>query len=109
MPRVLIAEMKQETGVFNPVPTRYDDFQIVLGEHLLETLRGTKTEVAGALDVFKEAANIEVVPTMAAWAVSGGYIPTADLDRLIDEISTAIADQPEIDAAYIPRGALFVW
>ncbi|MDE0736354.1 MAG: M81 family metallopeptidase [Pirellulaceae bacterium] len=101
MPRVLIAEMKQETGVFNPVPTRYDDFQIVLGEHLLETLRGTKTEVAGALDVFKEAANIEVVPTMAAWAVSGGYIPTADLDRLIDEISTAIADQPEIDAAYI--------
>ena len=39
MPRVLIAEMKQETGVFNPVPTRYDDFQVALGEHLLETLR----------------------------------------------------------------------
>jgi microcystin degradation protein MlrC len=101
MPRVLIAEMKQETGVFNPVPTRYDDFQVILGEHLLETLRGTKTEVAGALDIFQEATNIEVVPTMAAWAVSGGYIPTADLDRLIDEIIATIAEQPEIDAAYI--------
>ncbi|MCP4815377.1 MAG: M81 family metallopeptidase, partial [Planctomycetaceae bacterium] len=101
MPRVLIAEMKQETGVFNPVPTRYDDFQVILGEHLLETLRGTKTEVAGALDIFQEATNIEVVPTMAAWAVSGGSIPTADLDRLIDEIIATIAEQPEIDAAYI--------
>ncbi|MFP6621435.1 MAG: M81 family metallopeptidase [Pirellulaceae bacterium] len=101
MPRVLIAEMKQETGVFNPVPTRYNDFQVVRGEHLLETLRDTQTEVAGALDVFREASNIEVVPTMAAWAVSGGCIPTTDLDRLIDEISGAIAEQSEIDAAYI--------
>ena len=101
MPRVLIAEMKQETGVFNPVPTCYEDFQIVRDQALLETLRGTKTEVAGALDVFQDESDIEVIPTMAAWAVSGGYIPTDDLNRLIDEISESIASQTDIDAAYI--------
>jgi len=101
MPRVLIAEMKQETGVFNPVPTCYGDFQIVCDQVLLETLQGTKTEVAGALDIFRDAPNIEVVPTMAAWAVSGGSIPTDDLNRLIDEISESIASQVDIDAAYI--------
>ena len=101
MPRVLIAEMKQETGVFNPVPTCHEDFQVVQGQELLETLRGTKTEVAGALDIFQDATDIEVVPAMAAWAVSGGHIPTDDLSRLIDEISQSVASQVDIDAAYI--------
>jgi len=101
MPRILIAEMKQETGVFNPVPTCYRDFQVVQSQDLLETLGGTKTEVAGALDIFQEEQDIEVVPAMAAWAVSGGHIPTDDLNRLIDEISESIASQVDIDAAYI--------
>ena len=101
MPRILIAEMKQETGVFNPVPTCYGDFQVLQSQDLLETLRGTKTEVAGALDVFQEESDIEVVPAMAAWAVSGGHIPTDDLNRLINEISESIAGQTDIDAAYI--------
>ena len=64
MPRVLIAEMKQETGVFNPVPTCYGDFQVLQSQDLLETLRDTKTEVAGALDIFQEESDIEVVPAI---------------------------------------------
>ena len=101
MPRILIAEMKQETGVFNPVPTCYEDFQVVGGQALLETLQDTRTEVAGALDVFRNEPDMEVVPTMAAWAVSGGHIPTDDLNRLIGEITESIANQTDIDAAYI--------
>lgn len=101
MPRILIAEMKQETGVFNPVPTRYSDFQVLHREQLLASLRNTRTEVAGALDIFESTPGIEVVPTMAAWAVSGGAIPTADLDRLVRELCASIRDEENIDAAYI--------
>jgi microcystin degradation protein MlrC len=101
MPRVLIAEIKQETATFNPMPTCYDDFQVYEGDALLRALRGTRTEIGGALDIFSEDTTIEVVPTVSATSVSGGYIVTTDLDRLLKEIVDAVRCQHEIDAAYI--------
>ncbi len=108
MPRILIAEMKQETSTFNPSRTRYNDFQILRGGDILAELRGTKTEIAGALDVFESRAaadatdsDVEIVPTLAAWAVSGGPIDTADLDRLLDELVTSVKQNSDVDAAYL--------
>ena len=54
MPRILIAELKQETATFNPTRTRYEDFEIRRGQEIGDTLTGTRTEIAGALDVFAE-------------------------------------------------------
>ena len=121
MTRILIADMKQETATFNPAPTTYDCFRIYHGEKLLEAFRQSDTEIAGALAVFASRDEIDVVPAMAADSVSGGPIPTADLDRLIDELVDSVQGAGAVDAAYFclhgamagetepdPEGALLV-
>ncbi len=100
MPRILIGELKQETATFNPAPTRYDDFSVYFGQELIDALRATKTEIAGALDIFAEA-GIDVVPTVAASAVSGGRVVQADLDRLIHEILQAASEHRDVDGLYL--------
>ncbi|MCY2964306.1 MAG: M81 family metallopeptidase [Planctomycetota bacterium] len=40
MPRILIAECKQEVSSFNPASSHYADFRIVRGERLLAHHRG---------------------------------------------------------------------
>ncbi|MDA0587583.1 MAG: M81 family metallopeptidase [Planctomycetota bacterium] len=99
--RVLIAEVKQETSTFNPMPTLYDEFRIYTGEDIFTAYRDTKTELAGAFDIFDEDGRIELVPTVAADCVSGGPIATPDLDRLLGEIEASVRLQSSIDAAYI--------
>ena len=99
--RVLIAEVKQETSTFNLMPTIYDEFRRYTGEEIFLAYRGTKTELAGAFEVFDEDGRIELVPTVAADCVSGGPIATACLDRLLGEMEQSVREQPDIDAAYI--------
>ena len=98
--RVLIAELKQETATFNPARTHYEDFRIHRGPDLIAAYQGTKTELAGALDVFREDDRLEVVPTMAAHAVSGGPIAAADLNRLLDDMEAFVREALPVDAAY---------
>ena len=78
--------MQQETSTFNPHLTQYEDFRVVRGAAILDELRGTNTEIAGALDVFAEHEDVEIVPTFAAWAVPHGPVAVPVLDRLIQEI-----------------------
>ena len=101
MPRVLIAELKQETSTFNPVLTVYDDFRVHFADGMLSHYAGTKTELAGALDVFARHGQIEVVPTMAAASVSGGPIESQSLERLFNELDEAVGNADNIDGAYI--------
>jgi microcystin degradation protein MlrC len=98
--RVLVAELKQETATFNPVPTRFDDFRIHRGGEILDAYRWTKTELAGAMEVFAQG-RIEVVPTMAAAAVSGGPIAQDDLDRLLGELTDSAREHPDVDGVYL--------
>ena len=100
MKRILLAGFKQETATFNPVLTRYENFHIRRGEEIIDSLRGTGTEFAGGLDVFADA-GVEVVPTWAAWSISGGPVHTPDLDRMIDELLASIRDNADVDGAYI--------
>ena len=101
MPRILIAELKQETATFNPARTRYDDFHIKRGEEMISAYEGTKTELAGAIDVFRSAGSVELVPTLAAAAVSGGPIGSEDLERLLGELLDGVQQHRDVDAAYI--------
>lgn len=100
MPIVLIGELKQETATFNPAPTRYEDFVVYRGNELLDAFGATKTELAGALDIFAESGT-DVRPTMAASAVSGGRVAQADLDRLIEEMLRAASEHPDVDGLYL--------
>jgi len=101
MTRVLLAELKTETATFNPQPTCYEDFRVYFGDEILSAYRGTRTELAGALDVFAERDGLELVPTMAADSVSGGRIAAADMSRIVETFVGGIAEQAPVDAAYI--------
>lgn len=99
--RVLVAELKQETATFNPMRTRFDDFHIYLGDEIRHAYRSTRTELGGAMEVLAADGRIEIVPTFAAAAVSGGPVLTQDLDRLLAMMVDAIRAADAIDGLYI--------
>ena len=101
MTRVLIAELQQETSTFNPHPTQYEDFLVVRGAAILAELQGTNTEIAGALDVFAEHGDVEIVPTVAAWAVPHGPVVDAVLDRLIQDILAEAEKNRDVDGVLL--------
>ena len=89
--RILLGELEQETATFNPAPTVRGMFRESQGEQILEEYGGTTTQLGAALDLLAAREDIEVIPTFAASSVSGGPIPTADLDSLIDALTGALA------------------
>lgn len=99
--RVVVAALKQETATFNPVRTRCDDFHVATGNEILGAYRGTATELAGAMDVLAADGRVEIVPTFAADAVSGGPVATPDLDRLLAMMVDAIRQIDAVDGLYI--------
>ena len=100
MYRVIIAEWKQETATFNPVLTCYDDFRIHRGADVLAAYASTKTELAGAMEVFGPE-DVEVEPTIAAAAVSGGPVAAADFERLLVELLEAAHGHRDVDGLYL--------
>ena len=101
MPRILIAECIHEICSFNPVPTRYDDFFINVGPKMLAYHTGVGSEVGGALQVFSERPDLEVVPVYSARGItSGGTIFADDFSRLADEFLDTIRNAPPADGIY---------
>ncbi len=98
--KILLAAFKQETSTFNPAPSRTAHFTFARGTEIL-ALQNTRSEIAGALDVFAADTEVEVVPTYAAWAVSGGRVATVDLNEMIDELLHSIREHAQVDAALI--------
>lgn len=101
MPRILINECKQEISSFNPVLGRYDDFAISVGEELLASHRGVRSETGGALSVFAQHPEVEVVPGFSARAItSGGTVADPDFQRIADGFLHAVRTARDIDAIY---------
>jgi microcystin degradation protein MlrC len=98
--RVVIAELKQETATFNPAATHYSDFRVYRGADVLPAYSSTETELSGAMDIFEQH-DVEVVPTLAASAVSGGRIVSEDLDRLLNELIESIQSHSIVDGFYL--------
>ena len=85
MPRVLIAECKQEISSFNPVDSTYDYFTVNYGAELLAYHDGKGTEVRGALDAFKADSDIETVPIYGARSNSAGPLAQESFERIASE------------------------
>lgn len=101
MPRILLAECKQEVSSFNPVPSRYEDFRLVRGDELLNYHRGVREEMGGALSVFDGAPGVELVPGCGASAnTSGGILGAADFRRLSFEFLNDIVEAGPVDGVY---------
>lgn len=102
MPRILIAECKQEVSTFNPAPSSYDDFRVVRGPALLEHHRSVREEVGGALSLLDEADDVELVPTWGASSnTSGGVLAAADFDRLMQDFDDSLTDVGAVDGVYV--------
>lgn len=101
VPRIIIAECKQEVSTFNPSPSRYEDFRIARGEDLLTCHRGCGAEVGGALEVFENDDRVTLVPTFGANAnTSGGVLTGESFTRLSREFLNSLAEAGPADAAY---------
>lgn len=102
LPKILIAECKQEISSFNPLLSRYTDFNISRGEAILAIHQGINSEVSGALEVFGAAGDIELIPTYSArMIVSGGTLAQEDFARMCDDLLAAIRAAPPVDGIYL--------
>ena len=101
MYRILIAECKQEVSSFNPVVTHYEDFAINRGDELFIYNRDIESEIGGALEVFAERRDVELVPVWGARACSAGSLVQEDFERLAEEFLQALKGHKEgVDAFY---------
>jgi microcystin degradation protein MlrC len=99
--KILIAECRQEVSSFNPVPSGLDDFIIHRGEEMLDSHRGRRTDVGGALEVFARA-GAEVVGTYSAQLItSGGVLDGNVWDQMSSELLDLVRTNIEnIDGIY---------
>lgn len=101
MPRILIAECKQEVSTFNPVLSGYDDFTIRRGDAILQYHRRVRSEVGGALSVFDAAPGVELVPTYSAhFITSGGTLADTAFQRIARELLASVQAAPQVDGVY---------
>jgi microcystin degradation protein MlrC len=98
--RILIGECKQEVSTFNPVPSTFADFVISRGAEVIAFHDDVRSEIGGALSVFR-AAGTEVIGAYSARAItSGGTLAAADWDQIAEEFLTAITTAPPVDAVF---------
>ncbi len=101
--RVAVASIIQETNTFSSCASSLDDFAaqgLWLGAEADERSRGSNTEIAGAIARLGEA-EVEVVPIVRAWAMSGGILGAeamAELERLL---VVGLADSGPLDAVVL--------
>ena len=101
MPRILVAECKQEVSSFNPLPSHYADFSVCYGEDLLYLHRGGHLEMAGALGVFAAREDVQVVPTYSARArTSAGTLAADGFARIAHEFLDGVRGAGRVDAVY---------
>jgi microcystin degradation protein MlrC len=101
MPKILIAECKQEVSTFNPYSSGYDDFGIRVGDELVRYHRTVHNEVGGALSVFDHSSDVTIVPTYSAFFItSGGTLAQSAWQRLSSEFLESIRKAPSVDGVY---------
>ena len=101
MPRILIAECKQEVSTFNPVLSGYEDFTMRHGQEILNYHRTVRSEVGGALSVFDATPGVELVPTCSAhFITSGGTLADGAFARIAGELLACIKDAAPVDGIY---------
>ncbi|MGL4323970.1 MAG: M81 family metallopeptidase [Beijerinckiaceae bacterium] len=101
MTRILIIECMQEISTFNPLPSGYRDFRITRGAELLKQ-RGLNTAIGGALSVFEQRGDVELLPVISATAPSAGILSADGWAQLSGEIIAAAAAQAQnVGAVYV--------
>ena len=91
--RIAIGKFSQETNTLAPQPATLQSFRdtmLVSGDEIAERLRGTATEIGGILDA-AESLGVEIVPTVAAKAVSSGKVTREAFESILADLLAEIA------------------
>jgi len=101
VPRVAIAECKQEVATFAAVESSYADFVIRHGAELLDYHSSAQEEVGGALEVFSACEECVLAPTYSAKSIaSGGLLAGPDFLRIARAFLESLAGAGQVDGAY---------
>lgn len=101
--RIAIGELKQESNTFVRARTtleQFRDFHLWHGNDLLDRLRDTNTEVGGFLDVC-DARYWQPVPTLAAFAISGGPLAAGAFAALRDDLLRRLEGAAPLDGVLL--------
>lgn len=88
--RIAIASIIQESNTFSPVKTRLADFSPIFGPKARAKHEGRATEMGGFIEVLRRA-NCQISPVCAAWAITAGPMPRADLQQLAGKFQQELA------------------
>ncbi|MBC8353989.1 MAG: M81 family metallopeptidase [Planctomycetes bacterium] len=101
MPRILVAECKQEVSTFSPVRSQYDDFRAFTGHAAFDYHRSAGEEIGGALGVFESAEDIDLAPAHFLSAISaGGVLLDESFAQMSEEFLRALRRAGPADGAY---------
>lgn len=121
--RVAFGRLMQETNALSPVPTSLADFErthLVEGEELLRVVGPREQEVKGYMKNLelsgfaREArrfadADVEIVPLVSAWAISGGPLSRECYDALLERMHASLRRAGDVDAVFLSlHGAMGV-
>lgn len=111
MPRILIAECKQEVSTFNPHKSGYDDFGIRFGREIVEYHDSVRNEIGGALEVFRSLPGADLVTSYSAFFItSGGTLADSAWNRIAGEflmtVSLAAVSGPLDGVYFCMHGAM---
>jgi microcystin degradation protein MlrC len=121
--RIAFGRFMHETNSFSPVETTIEDFKrthYVEGQELLIACQPENEEVKGflknlELSGFYKAVkkhkdkNIELIPTVSAWSISGGPVAKKDFDDYCEKIKSYLKEAGELDGVFLAlHGALGV-
>jgi microcystin degradation protein MlrC len=91
--RIAIGQFMEESNTFVRQSADLEHFratQLLYGRELVERLQGTRAEVGGFLDTLGPA-GVEVIPTIAANAVSSGPVTRATFEHVRDALIERLA------------------
>jgi microcystin degradation protein MlrC len=101
--RIAIGQFMEESNTFVRQRADLDHFratQLLSGDEVVQRLRGTRAEVGGFLDVLG-LAGVEVVPTVAANAVSSGPVTRATFEHVRDALLERLAAAGPVDGVLL--------
>ena len=101
--RIAIGQFMEESNTFVRQRADLEHFratQLLYGDEIVPRLRGTRAEVGGFLDVL-DPAGVEVVPTVAANAVSSGPVTRATFEHVRDALLERLAAAGPVDGVLL--------
>ncbi len=107
--KILVGGIYHESHSFSDVPTDLAAFRrglLIEGRQMLETLRGTTSEMAGFIQG-AERFKFEMVPTVWAWGMATGLVESKTLEHLLGLVRQSLEKEGPVDGVlFCLHGAL---